>query len=89
MGFISIFTSLALASAAIAQNCPIQFDGRVPAGSTPASFDTTTSPFGTKFIFGQSSHPPYPLISTQTDVFRPHNEPSRPTPYHRRLSVRH
>jgi hypothetical protein len=45
---------LALASAVVAQNCPLQFDGRVPAGSTPASFDQSTSPFGTKFVFGQS-----------------------------------
>jgi hypothetical protein len=48
---------LALASAVLAQNCPLQFDGRVPAGSTPASFDATTSPFGTKFVFGQSELP--------------------------------
>lgn len=45
---------LVLASAAVAQKCPLQFDGRVPAGSTPASFDETTSPFGTKFVFGQN-----------------------------------
>ncbi|KAF8850088.1 hypothetical protein BDZ45DRAFT_603359 [Acephala macrosclerotiorum] len=54
MGLISAFTSLVMASAAIAQNCPIQFDGRVPAGSTAASFDATTSPFNTKFVFGQN-----------------------------------
>jgi hypothetical protein len=54
MGSKLSFTLLAMIAAAIAQNCPLQFDGRVPAGSTAASFDLTTSPFGTKFIFGQS-----------------------------------
>lgn len=54
MGLKSTFASLALVAGAIAQNCALQFDGRVPAGSTPASFDLTTSPFSTKFIFGQS-----------------------------------
>ncbi|KAH7355437.1 hypothetical protein BKA65DRAFT_394768 [Rhexocercosporidium sp. MPI-PUGE-AT-0058] len=53
MGLISTYASaLALASAAIAQNCPLAFDGRIPAGSTPALFDTEASPFGTGFVKG-------------------------------------
>jgi hypothetical protein len=43
---------LALASTVIAQKCPIQFDGRVPKGSTPATFDSSTSPFNPSFVFG-------------------------------------
>ncbi|KAH6696685.1 hypothetical protein BKA61DRAFT_531087 [Leptodontidium sp. MPI-SDFR-AT-0119] len=53
MGLRSTYTSvLALASAAVAQNCPLAFDGRIPAGSTPALFDTEASPFGTGFVKG-------------------------------------
>jgi len=54
MGLRSTYASsmLALASVAAAQNCPLAFDGRVPAGSTPALFDTEASPFGTGFVKG-------------------------------------
>lgn len=54
MAFKYISSLLILAVAAVAQKCPLQFDGRVPAGSTPASFDLKTSPFGTSSVFGQS-----------------------------------
>ncbi|CZT11692.1 related to endoglucanase c [Rhynchosporium agropyri] len=50
----SIYSAiLALASIAVAQNCPIAFDGRIPAGSTPALFDTESSPFGTGYVKGK------------------------------------
>ncbi|KAL2070165.1 hypothetical protein VTL71DRAFT_13191 [Oculimacula yallundae] len=53
MGSISIYASmLAMVSAAVAQNCPIVFDGRVPAASTQALFDTEASPFNTGFVKG-------------------------------------
>lgn len=59
MGLRSTYTSvLALASAAVAQNCPLAFDGRIPAGSTPALFDTEASPFGTGFVKGASQSTP-------------------------------
>lgn len=54
MQFLSFLSLLALATATSAQNCQLQFDGRVPVGSTPASFDVNTSPFGTKNVFGQN-----------------------------------
>ncbi|KAI6708784.1 hypothetical protein JHW43_008683 [Diplocarpon mali] len=53
MGLRSTYASLlAMASAAAAQNCPLAFDGRVPAGSTPAFFDTDASPFSTGYVKG-------------------------------------
>jgi len=51
---ISSLSILALATAASAQSCALQFDGRVPAGSTPALFDAKTSPFGTTSVLGQN-----------------------------------
>ncbi|KAK6222071.1 hypothetical protein QIS74_04326 [Colletotrichum tabaci] len=36
-----------------AATCPIQFDGRVPSGFTPADFDTSASPFNNAFVFGK------------------------------------
>ncbi|PMD53331.1 glycoside hydrolase family 131 protein [Hyaloscypha bicolor E] len=54
MQFLSFLSLLALATATSAQKCQLQFDGRVPVGSTPASFDVNTSPFGTKNVFGQN-----------------------------------
>ncbi|KAI9053200.1 hypothetical protein LZ554_003466 [Drepanopeziza brunnea f. sp. 'monogermtubi'] len=54
MGLTLTYTSLlALASAAIAQKCPIVFDGRVPDGTTPALFDTEASPFNTEYVKGK------------------------------------
>ncbi|KAK7438144.1 hypothetical protein CaCOL14_011903 [Colletotrichum acutatum] len=41
------------AGAADAAKCPIQFDGRIPANFTPASFDTSASPFNNGFVFGK------------------------------------
>ncbi|KAK0120402.1 hypothetical protein ONS96_010617 [Cadophora gregata f. sp. sojae] len=53
MGLTSTYASiLAMASIAAAQNCPLAFDGRVPAGSDAAFFDTDASPFGTDFVKG-------------------------------------
>ncbi|PQE05255.1 hypothetical protein CJF31_00008779 [Rutstroemia sp. NJR-2017a BVV2] len=41
---------------ALAQNCPIQYDGRMPAGTTPASFDSkSTSLFDPGNVFGKST----------------------------------
>ncbi|TVY80675.1 hypothetical protein LSUE1_G003533 [Lachnellula suecica] len=41
-----IFVSfLAVAATGFAQQCPVTLDGRVPAGSTPATFATDASPF--------------------------------------------
>ncbi|KAM3067264.1 hypothetical protein ACMFMG_005368 [Clarireedia jacksonii] len=55
MAFKISLSLLALVSAALAQNCPIQFDGRMPAGTTPASFDSkNTSLFDPGFVFGQN-----------------------------------
>lgn len=54
MLFASGLSLVALAATSSAQQCLLQFDGRVPVGSTPASFDVNTSPFGTQFVFGQS-----------------------------------
>lgn len=48
--FLSLFVLLQFA---VAQKCPLQFDGRVPAGSTPASFDTSTSKFNPSNVFGK------------------------------------
>lgn len=66
----SYLALLALVSSAVAQKCPLQFDGRVPAGSTPASFDETTSPFGTKFVFGQSESRSLPNCGHVADMNR-------------------
>ncbi|PBP16380.1 hypothetical protein BUE80_DR012832 [Diplocarpon rosae] len=53
MGLKSTYAAgIALASAAAAQKCPLAFDGRVPAGSTPAFFDTEASPFSTGYVKG-------------------------------------
>jgi hypothetical protein len=35
------------------KKCPIQFDGRVPAGSTPASFDALTSLYNPSYVIGK------------------------------------
>lgn len=43
---------LALASGVLAQKCPLQFDGRVPKGSTVALFDTKTGPYNPDNVFG-------------------------------------
>ncbi|EKD17470.1 uncharacterized protein L3040_005073 [Drepanopeziza brunnea f. sp. 'multigermtubi'] len=54
MGLTLIYTSLlALASNAVAQKCPIVFDGRVPDGTTPSLFDTEASPFNTEYVKGK------------------------------------
>ncbi|KAL3426870.1 hypothetical protein PVAG01_00379 [Phlyctema vagabunda] len=48
------YSALALAAAAQAQNCTLQFEGRVPAGSTPQSFDVATSNFNPSNVFGKN-----------------------------------
>ena len=40
--------------ATAAQQCPIQFDGRVPANTTLATFDTSASLYNPNNVFGQS-----------------------------------
>jgi len=47
-----------IAQAAIlsAQRCPYQFEGRVPKGSTPATFDTSASNYNTDYIRGAGEH---------------------------------
>ncbi|KAJ8060226.1 hypothetical protein OCU04_010570 [Sclerotinia nivalis] len=44
---------LTLASVAQAQDCPIQFEGRIPVGTTPSAFDNSnTSLYNPKYNFG-------------------------------------
>jgi len=51
----SLFLSaIALASTISAQQCPIQYDGRVPTAATLASFDTSASPYNPSYVFGQN-----------------------------------
>lgn len=50
----TFFAIFAAVTAVAAQQCPIQFDGRVPANATLADFDTTTSLFNPTFTYGQS-----------------------------------
>jgi len=54
MAFKSSLSLLALATVVVSQQCPIQFDGRVPAGTTPAAFDLPTSLFNPTNVFGQN-----------------------------------
>lgn len=50
----SLGALLVLAAGAVdAAKCPIQFDGRIPTNFTPASFDTSASPFNNGFVFGK------------------------------------
>ncbi|PQE16337.1 hypothetical protein CJF32_00006233 [Rutstroemia sp. NJR-2017a WRK4] len=52
MAFKYSLSLLALVSAALAQNCPLQFDGRMPGGTKPASFDSkSTSLFDPSNVF--------------------------------------
>ena len=63
----SVLSLLTLASAVAAQQCPIQFDGRIGTNATAASFDTSASPFSPTNVFGQSeSH--YILCEPLTNV---------------------
>lgn len=39
-----------------AQQCPIQFDGRVPTNFTAATFDTANGIYNPDNVFGQSTH---------------------------------
>lgn len=55
----SILYALALAAGVAAQKCPIQYDGRVPASATLATFDGNSSPFNPTYILGASKKPPY------------------------------
>lgn len=50
----SILSFLALASSVAAQQCPLQFDGRIAMNATAALFDTSASPFNPSNVFGQS-----------------------------------
>ncbi len=87
MGLKSTYGSLlALASAVMAQKCPLAFDGRVPAGSTPALFDTEASPFGTEFVkcssnSSQQSNPTKRNVphANKRKKTRPQFQPNRPT----------
>lgn len=46
-------SALFLASIAVAQNCPLQFDGRMAQALTLKDLDTSTSPFQTGNVFGK------------------------------------
>ncbi|KAG9228729.1 hypothetical protein BJ875DRAFT_434820 [Amylocarpus encephaloides] len=48
------FSALVWTSSALAQKCPVALEGRIPAGSTPATFDITASPFDSKNVKGQN-----------------------------------
>jgi len=56
LSFSSISVAfLALAfSAACAQKCPLQFDGRIPQSMSPSSFDQSPSPYNPSFVYGQN-----------------------------------
>ncbi|RDW80951.1 hypothetical protein BP5796_05649 [Coleophoma crateriformis] len=45
---------LAFAAVASAQNCSLQFNGRLPAGANPSSFDAKTSLFDSGSVFGKN-----------------------------------
>jgi hypothetical protein len=53
---VKTFLSLLLATIPVvaSQQCPIQFDGRVLANTTRATFDTSASLFNPSFVFGQN-----------------------------------
>lgn len=64
MSLESILWLLAFAYAVAAQQCSIQFDGRIALDATAASFDTSSSPFNPSFVFGQSqSYPSRPSFA--------------------------
>jgi hypothetical protein len=52
--------------AGCAQQCPIQFDGRIPANTTLTTFDTSASLFNPSFVFGQSRS--FPWLDERFDV---------------------
>lgn len=65
---------LTLASVAKAQNCPIQFEGRVPVGTTPSAFDSSnTSLYNPSFTFGASMLA-ITFLGVLSNVSRPHLE---------------
>ncbi|EFQ34601.1 uncharacterized protein GLRG_09745 [Colletotrichum graminicola M1.001] len=49
----TLIFSLLAAAGAKAQQCTLQFDGRIPKASTVADFDAKTSPFNPSNVFGQ------------------------------------
>ncbi|CAG8974909.1 hypothetical protein HYALB_00006693 [Hymenoscyphus albidus] len=53
MSIVSTLSILALAASTLAQKCPIILEGRVPAASTPATFDTPESLFDPKNVKGE------------------------------------
>lgn len=59
MGLILNYAALlALASAVMAQECPIFYEGRIPKGSKPTLFDDKkASPYNTEFVKGKSECP--------------------------------
>lgn len=52
---LSVVSAFAIAVAA--QNCPLQFDGRVSTDATLASFDTSASRFNPQYVLGASLSP--------------------------------
>ncbi len=58
MASLRLSTALALLSLAAAQQCTLQFDGRVPGAFSAASFDAQNNIFNPSNVFGQSQSLP-------------------------------
>ena len=71
---------LAFASFTRAQHCPIQFEGRVPIGTTPSAFDSAnTSLFNPSYNFGKSTFTPL-FGSIPFNLSRSHMESNNQNP---------
>lgn len=54
--FVILSAVLLMIPSAFSQQCRVQFDARVPAGSKPGSFDAKTSVFRTDAVIGEGKN---------------------------------
>ena len=59
MAIKHLLVGTALLAISFAQRCPYQFEGRVPKGSTPATFDNSASNYNTDYVRGAGKKSQY------------------------------